>query len=53
VWVVGAALWAARDARRGARGRGVPVALAVGILLVASAAHFGGLLAHGSDFFDW
>jgi hypothetical protein len=54
VWVIGVALWAWRDARRGVRSPGVRVALvAVGIPLVALTAHVGGLIAHGSDFLDW
>jgi mono/diheme cytochrome c family protein/uncharacterized membrane protein len=53
VWVIGTALWAERDARRGLRSRGVRVALAIGIVLVAATAHLGGLMARGSDFFEW
>jgi mono/diheme cytochrome c family protein/uncharacterized membrane protein len=53
VWMIGTALCAERDAHRGARGRGVQVALAIGIVLVAATAHLGGSMAHGSDFFGW
>jgi hypothetical protein len=54
VWVVGAALWTAWGAHRGAVGRSVQLALVVvGALLVGAAAHAGGALAHGSDFLDW
>jgi len=53
VWVIGTTLWAERDARRGLRSRGVRVALAIGVVLVAATAHLGGLMARGSDFFDW
>jgi hypothetical protein len=53
VWVIGTALGARWDARRGVRSRGVRAALVVGILLVVVTAHFGGLMAHGRDFFDW
>jgi uncharacterized membrane protein/mono/diheme cytochrome c family protein len=53
VWVIGTALWAERDARRGVRSRGVRAALAIGVVLVATTAHLGGLMARGSDFFDW
>lgn len=53
VVVLVAALWAWRDAYRGASSWGGRVALLVSILLVAATAHFGGLLAHGRDFFDW
>jgi uncharacterized membrane protein/mono/diheme cytochrome c family protein len=41
------------DARRGVRSWCGRVALAVGVLLVGTTAHFGGLLSHGRDFFDW
>jgi len=53
VWVIGTALWAGRDARRGVRSRAVRIALAVGMLLVVATAHAGGLMAHGRDFLDW
>jgi hypothetical protein len=53
VWVIGAALYAWRDARRGVRSWGVRIVLAIGIALIAFNAHAGGLLAHGRDFFDW
>jgi mono/diheme cytochrome c family protein len=53
VWLVGTTLAARRDALRGKRGRGTRFALAVGVALVAAVAHVGGLIAHGSDFFDW
>jgi uncharacterized membrane protein len=53
VWVIGTALGAWRDARRGVRSRGVRTALLIGILLVVATAHAGGLMAHGRDFFDW
>jgi uncharacterized membrane protein/mono/diheme cytochrome c family protein len=52
-WVVGTAVWAGRDARRGVRSRPVRIALAVGMLLVVATAHAGGLMAHGRDFLDW
>jgi uncharacterized membrane protein len=53
VWVIGTALCAGRDAHRGLRSRGVRVALVIGIALIVATAHLGGLMAHGSDFFDW
>jgi hypothetical protein len=53
VWLVGIALAARRDALRGERGRGTRFALVIGVALVAAVAHVGGLIAHGSDFFDW
>ena len=52
-WVIGAAICATQDARRGARTWRTQVALAVGALLVVATAHAGGLMAHGDDFFDW
>jgi len=52
VCVIGTALVASRDARYGVRSRSVQVVLAVSILLVVVTAHAGGLMAHGSDFFD-
>ena len=53
VWVIGTALDAWWEARRGVRSWSGRVALMVGIALVAATAHFGGLMAHGRDFFDW
>jgi uncharacterized membrane protein/mono/diheme cytochrome c family protein len=52
-WVIGTALCAGRDARRGIRSRGVRAALVMGIALVVVTAHLGGLMARGSDYFDW
>ena len=53
-WVIGTALCARRDARRGVRSGGVRVALVViGVPLVAITAHAGGLMTHGRDFLDW
>jgi mono/diheme cytochrome c family protein len=53
VWVIVTALCAQRDARLGLRSRSSHVALIIGIALVVATAHFGGLMAHGSNFFDW
>jgi mono/diheme cytochrome c family protein len=53
LWVVAAAVFSESDARRGARSRHTRVLLFVGALLIGLAGHFGGLLAHGEDFFDW
>jgi uncharacterized membrane protein/mono/diheme cytochrome c family protein len=53
LWVIGTALCAGRDARRGIRSRGVRVAIVMGIALVGITAHLGGLMAHGSGYFDW
>jgi hypothetical protein len=41
------------DVRRGARSWRVRLLLMSGILLTALTAHFGGLLAQGSDFFNY
>jgi uncharacterized membrane protein/mono/diheme cytochrome c family protein len=51
-WVLIVAVCVWRDSRRGRFWRG-RIMLAVGIVLVLSTAHAGGLLAHGRDFFDW
>jgi mono/diheme cytochrome c family protein len=54
VWVVGVAVWVAWCERHGGPHRGTrAVLMTVGVLLVAGAAHFGGSMAHGTDFFDW
>jgi mono/diheme cytochrome c family protein len=50
-WLLLAAACAGRDARRKVRSRRFRLLLATGILLTVLAAHFGGLLAHGEDFF--
>ena len=41
------------DAHRGTRGWPGRVVLFVGVALIGVAAHFGGLLVHGEDFFDF
>jgi len=53
LWVVATALCSEGDVRRGVRSRRTRVLLFVGALLVGLTAHFGGLLVHGEDFFDW
>jgi hypothetical protein len=50
---VAAAALSERDARRGARTWYARALLSVAALLVALTGHFGGLMAHGRDFFDW
>src|SRR5262249_3571433 len=50
-WAVVAALVLERDARRGTRTPGAPLVTLAGALLVAAAAHWGGELVHGEDFF--
>jgi mono/diheme cytochrome c family protein len=53
LWVVGTAVFSEQDARRGERRPLTRVLLFVGALLIGLSGHFGGLLAHGEDFFDW
>lgn len=53
VWLILTAICAERDARRGERGWIVRLLLATAISVVALTAHLGGLLVHGSDFFDF
>ncbi len=52
-WSIGVAVLSERDARRGVRGWTFRVALWAGAALVVSAAHFGGSLVYGEDFFAW
>ncbi len=52
-WSVWLVLLSERDVRRRARGWPFRVALWLGAALVGLAAHFGGLMAYGNDFFDW
>jgi hypothetical protein len=52
-WLVLTAVIAERHARQKMRGRGLWVVMAAGIALIVGAAHFGGLLAQGADFFDY
>jgi uncharacterized membrane protein len=53
VCVVVTAVLSERDARRGVRSLPARALLFVGALLVGLTGHFGGLLVHGEDFFDW
>jgi mono/diheme cytochrome c family protein/uncharacterized membrane protein len=53
VWLAFTAVAAQRDARRGRRSNFVRLLLTLGILMTAITAHLGGLLAHGTDFFDY
>jgi hypothetical protein len=52
-WAVVIAVASERDARAAARSWWVRLAIIAAGLLVAIAAHFGGMLAHGEHFFDW
>jgi uncharacterized membrane protein/mono/diheme cytochrome c family protein len=53
LFAVTTAFFSERDSRRGERSMLGRVLLFAGAALVAMTAHFGGLLAHGLDFFDW
>jgi mono/diheme cytochrome c family protein/uncharacterized membrane protein len=53
LWVVGTAFFSEQDARRGERRPLTRVLLFAGALLIGLTGHFGGILAHGEDFFDW
>jgi hypothetical protein len=53
LWVVATVIFSERDARLGARSGRVRVLMFAGALLVVLTAHFGGILAHGEDFFNW
>jgi mono/diheme cytochrome c family protein len=50
---VAAAALSEWDAQRGVRSWYARVLMSVAALLVALTGHFGGLMAHGQDFFDW
>jgi uncharacterized membrane protein/mono/diheme cytochrome c family protein len=53
LWSIAMAVLSERDSRRGERSMLFRVLLWIGAILVAIAAHFGGQLVHGSNFFDW
>jgi hypothetical protein len=53
LWVVVTAVFSERDARQGVRSLLTRVLLFIGALLIGITGHFGGLLAHGEDFFNW
>jgi hypothetical protein len=53
VWSVAVAVFSEVDERRGVRSRGSRLLLLAGVLLVSTAAHFGGLMVHGKGFYDW
>jgi len=53
VWLVITAVCAERDACRGARSHGVRLLLGSGVVITALAAHLGGLLGRGADFFTY
>jgi hypothetical protein len=51
--VVVIAVLSERDTCRGLRSGGTRVLLLVGAALIGLAGHFGGVLTHGPDFFEW
>ena len=51
-WLVAAAVCDERDIRRGVRSRAVQLLILSAMLLTGLAAHFGGLLVHGADFYS-
>jgi mono/diheme cytochrome c family protein len=53
LWMIATVLFSEWDARRGVRSWRVRLMLFAGVLLVVLTAHFGGVLVHGEDFFNW
>jgi mono/diheme cytochrome c family protein/uncharacterized membrane protein len=53
LWAVVTAVYSESDARRGSRSWPVRILLFGAALSVGLTAHFGGILVHGEDFFDW
>jgi uncharacterized membrane protein len=53
VWLLVTALAAENDSRRRVRSVLVRLLLVAGIIMTIVTAHYGGLLAHGKDFFDY
>jgi hypothetical protein len=53
LWAAGTALVSERDSRRRQRSVLFRGLLWSGTVIVAAAAHFGGLLVHGGRFLDW
>jgi uncharacterized membrane protein/mono/diheme cytochrome c family protein len=53
LWSLAVVLLSEWDSRRGHRSLLFRLVLWIGAFLVAITAHFGGLLVHGSRFFDW
>jgi uncharacterized membrane protein/mono/diheme cytochrome c family protein len=53
LWVIVTAVLSERDVRRGVRSQTTRVLLFVAALLIGLTGHFGGILVHGVDFFDW
>jgi uncharacterized membrane protein len=53
LWVIVTAILSERDVGRGVRSPTTRVLLFVVALLIGLTGHFGGILVHGEDFFDW
>jgi hypothetical protein len=53
LWAVTLAIPSELDSRRGIRSWGTRLLLLAGVALVSIAAHLGGLMVHGKDFYDW
>ena len=51
--IVAAAVCSELDQRRGERSRRFQALLTAAVLLTVATAHFGALVVHGPDFFDW
>jgi mono/diheme cytochrome c family protein/uncharacterized membrane protein len=53
LWMIATVLFSEWDVRRGVRSWRVRLMMFAGVLLVTLTAHFGGVLVHGEDFFNW
>jgi mono/diheme cytochrome c family protein len=53
LWAVAMAIWSEAEARRDHRSWRFRLFLLPAALLVGAAAHLGGILVHGEQFFDW
>jgi hypothetical protein len=51
--IIAAAIFCELDHRRNARSRLFRATMVAAVLLTLATAHVGGLLAHGTDFFNW
>jgi len=52
VWTIGVLVLSERDWRRQRRSWAFRLALGIGTVLILAAAHFGGTLVHGEEFFN-
>ena len=53
LWTLAVAVVLETDTRRQRRSILFRLMLGIGALLVSATGHFGGMLVHGDDFFDW